>query len=215
MIKTYDVLSNQTEQPIEVEVNVDTVYIRENIRRVIITSFRDNKEKEYWCYDESQYTLKEYIALINELQKRQDNNDPFVERMKTAEEIYEENKSKEHNSLDKLKYLRIQKLKEECTNAIYKGFMSESTGYTFGFNALDQTNFTQQMLLIVASPDAPSIPILWKTLEGTIVTLNAAHFLTIVHEAEQHKRGQQIKYWELESQILAANTLDEVDLILW
>jgi len=42
------------------EVNVDTVYVRSNIIRV------ENEQFIGWEYDEIQYGVKEYIALISE-----------------------------------------------------------------------------------------------------------------------------------------------------
>jgi len=44
----------------QLEVNVDTVYVRSNIIRV------DNEQFTGWEYDEIQYGVKEYIALISE-----------------------------------------------------------------------------------------------------------------------------------------------------
>ena len=45
---------------IQLEVNVDTVYVRSNIIRV------ENEQFIGWEYDEIQYEIKEYIALISE-----------------------------------------------------------------------------------------------------------------------------------------------------
>ena len=45
---------------IPLEVNVDTVYIRSNVIRV------ENEQFVGWEYDEIQYGVKEYIALISE-----------------------------------------------------------------------------------------------------------------------------------------------------
>jgi len=45
---------------IPLEVNVDTVYIRSNVIRV------ENEKFIGWEYDEIQYGVKEYIALISE-----------------------------------------------------------------------------------------------------------------------------------------------------
>ena len=42
------------------EANVDTVYVRSNIIRV------ENEQFIGWEYDEIQYGVKEYIALISE-----------------------------------------------------------------------------------------------------------------------------------------------------
>lgn len=59
-----DVTGTQTTMPNEIEVNVDTVYIRTNIRRVEVTNIRDEQTYEVWQYDETQYDLKEFQELI-------------------------------------------------------------------------------------------------------------------------------------------------------
>ena len=45
---------------IPLEINVDTVYVRSNVIRV------ENEQFIGWEYDEIQYGVKEYIALISE-----------------------------------------------------------------------------------------------------------------------------------------------------
>lgn len=45
------------------EFNVDTVYIRTNIRKEKETL--GDKEVEFWVYDEKQYTYEEYIVILN------------------------------------------------------------------------------------------------------------------------------------------------------
>ena len=41
------------------EINVDTVYIRSNIKRKI-----DSEEHPYWEYDEKQLTIEEYLKEV-------------------------------------------------------------------------------------------------------------------------------------------------------
>jgi len=146
-----------------------------------------------------------------ELRHRQDDTEPYVERIKTPTEIYEENKNKDNISLVDLKQLRISKLKEECTIAIEEGF--EVDGAFFGFNTThDQSNFTQQLLLIVAGHTEP---IQWKTKNKGVIVLSVEEFGSVIKEAEQHKRREQAKYWELEQAIIVATTKEEVDSITW
>ena len=54
------VRGTQTEKPKEIEVNVDTVYIRRNIQRI--------EEKNFvgWEYKEEQYSIREYIEKITQ-----------------------------------------------------------------------------------------------------------------------------------------------------
>lgn len=46
-----------------IEFNVDTIYVRTNIRREKETI--NNKEVEFWVYDEKQYTFNEYLEVLN------------------------------------------------------------------------------------------------------------------------------------------------------
>jgi len=120
-------------------------------------------------------------------------------------------------SLEELKKFKIEQLKELCTKSIYNGFTSKSTGYEFGFNELDQTNFTQQLLLIVSSggPNNYSGQIMWKTKSSSVVSLTALQFVSIVSEAEEHKRNNQLKYWDLESKVLNSGTNEDVTSVNW
>lgn len=49
----------------EVEFNVDTIYIRSNIEKKIKIDEQTQEKKEYWQYDEKQYSFNEYVALLN------------------------------------------------------------------------------------------------------------------------------------------------------
>lgn len=42
------------------EFNVDTIYIRTNIRRE-----KDEQEHEYWVYDEVQLNVMEFVEMLN------------------------------------------------------------------------------------------------------------------------------------------------------
>lgn len=51
----------------EIEVNVDTVYIRSNIHRIQVQTNDDPVNTvEFWEYDEIQYTYREYLQLIGD-----------------------------------------------------------------------------------------------------------------------------------------------------
>ncbi len=52
------VFGSQPEQPKTLEVNVDTVYVRNNIERV------EKEDFEGWQYDETQYDLKEFQETV-------------------------------------------------------------------------------------------------------------------------------------------------------
>ena len=48
-----------------IEFNVDTIYIRTNIRKVKEVDPITQKEYEFWVYDEVQYTFNEYLEVLN------------------------------------------------------------------------------------------------------------------------------------------------------
>lgn len=56
------VFGSQPEQPKALEVNVDTVYVRNNIERVVA---KDEGEFEGWQYEETQYNLKEFQEAVS------------------------------------------------------------------------------------------------------------------------------------------------------
>lgn len=61
MVKFFGlVFGSQPEQPKTLEVNVDTVYVRNNIERV------EKEDFEGWKYEETQYNLKEFQEVVGE-----------------------------------------------------------------------------------------------------------------------------------------------------
>lgn len=169
-------------------------------------------------------TLREWLIQNGVPQEELDNVEPLPiiqdvdslkAKTKTAKEIYEELLQNESTTLEELKQARINLLKDECSQAIYDGFVSESTGYCFGFNPRDQSNFTQQMLLIVADTNNTITTIQWKTKNQGVVELTKEQFFQIVEEAKQHKLNQQHKYWMKEELVLVSQSKDEVASIVW
>ena len=142
--------------------------------------------------------------------------DELLQQFKSAKQVYAET-SPTSVSLDAYKTLRIEALKEDCSEAIYEGFDSPSTGATFGFNQNDQMNFTQLSLRILAAGGASGYnkPIQWKTKSGAIISLTVEQFNTVLDEAEAHKLEKQAKFWQLEGQVKAAMDVESVKAINW
>ena len=140
----------------------------------------------------------------------------LLQQFKSAKQVYAET-APTSVSLDAYKALRIEALKEDCTEAIYEGFNSPSTGAAFGFNQNDQMNFTQLSVRILAAGGASAYtkPIQWKTKSGAIVTLTLEQFNKLLDEAEAHKIEKQTKFWQLEAQVLAAKDAGQVKAINW
>ena len=217
MDKRFNVISANNVEPKAIEIKGDRVFIRSNVKAVKYQSVDNPTEPEviYYCYDETEQVVFDYILNISKIE-------PLAARTLTASEIFEEmcsndNDDDESNniSLEDFKTLRINKLKEECSSTIYNGFTSDSTGYTFGFNALDQANITQQALLILVNGESSVPPIQWKTKDSGVVTLTKQEFLSIIEEAKTHKLTNQSKYWTLEAQILSATDKEAVCAVEW
>ena len=57
-----EVIGSQTDRPEELEINVDTVYLRKNIERYVVTE-EDGTIKSLWKYLEKQMTMREYAEM--------------------------------------------------------------------------------------------------------------------------------------------------------
>lgn len=64
MIEFKDVRGSQ-EFISEIEFNVDTIYIKTNIKKVKEIDGHTQEIREFWEYDEKQYTFNEYVALLS------------------------------------------------------------------------------------------------------------------------------------------------------
>lgn len=145
------------------------------------------------------------LTEIEQIERMKDN-------LKTASEKYIELNINDED-IEVVRALKIEQLKECCTESIYEGFISLSLGYAFGFNEVDQANFSQQYLLVI-SGDNPGGNIKWKSKSG-VVTLTEIQFRTLIKESKEHKLKIQFKYWTLENQVLQAKTNQEIDNIVW
>lgn len=113
--------------------------------------------------------------------------------------------------LEKNKGDKLLSIKEACTNSIFNGFIA-SNGNEYGFNELDQANFTQQTILILSGDTRP---IRWKTRNNGVVEHTVGEFQAVINDAAAHKLAQQEKYWALETQILSATTVEEIEAVVW
>jgi hypothetical protein len=74
------VFSTQVEQPSSLEFGKDTVYVRDNIRRVEVEN--QNETTEMWAYNETEYTYQEYVQI-----QQQDNESMMLALVELAELI--------------------------------------------------------------------------------------------------------------------------------
>ncbi|MFD2170303.1 hypothetical protein [Tumebacillus lipolyticus] len=146
-------------------------------------------------------TEKLYRRLEEELEKNKTPDQRYRELNPTA------------TSLDQLKKAKIDQLNEACEAAILQGFTSATTGHFYAFGSNDQSNFTQQMLLLIADPSLTEVT--WKTEDAGVIGHTREQFLAVCREAEQHKRAQIGWYWLLKEEVEAASTWQQVDATVW
>ncbi len=115
--------------------------------------------------------------------------------------------------LEQIKQAKIDQLNEGCEATILRGFTSVTTGHFYAFGSNDQSNFTQQMLLLIADPSLTEVT--WKTEDAGVIEHTREQFLAVCREAEQHKRAQIGWYWRLKEQVESATTWQQVDAIAW
>ena len=63
MVEYKNVQGTQETVP-QLEINVDTVYIRSNIHRTSVQMNEEEEPIEVWEYDEQQYTIAEYLKKV-------------------------------------------------------------------------------------------------------------------------------------------------------
>jgi hypothetical protein len=147
-------------------------------------------------------------------------------KLKTPDDKYKE-LDLNTATLEEVRTAKINQLKYLCSQAIYAGFTSSVNGYVFGYNEHDQSNFEKQTALlnlwynqlnagkITQEQFNANFPIKWKTKNHGIVDLTEEEYLQVIEDAKAHQLSKQIKYWQLEAQVLAATTKEEIDAIVW
>lgn len=108
---------------------------------------------------------------------------------------------------------KLISLSMECEAAILAGFTSQTTNNFYKFNYQDQANFNQQTTMILLDPEIQKIE--WKTENKGRVIHTRSDFISICKEAEAHKRRKIERYWDLQDQVLAAQSQAEIDSVTW
>lgn len=141
--------------------------------------------------------------------------------LKNPDEIYRET-NHENVSVDELKKLKEAQLSYLCSQSIssffdYKPLDSEQT-YKFSYDQEAQGNFTDTLLAVTSGAVTE---VTWTahvpdTMEAVRVTLTAQDFQQLVGVIMRHKNGNISKFRdELMPQLLAAETKEQVDAVVW
>lgn len=113
-----------------------------------------------------------------------------------------------------LKQQKIDELRNLCNTTILSGFYSSASGENllFGSDETDQLNLLGQMAALSVSVE----PIVWK-VKGILqfVQLSKEQFTQLYLDGKTHKETNMLKYFGLVSQVNAAQTIEEIENIVW
>jgi hypothetical protein len=131
------------------------------------------------------------------------NNSELVER--TEIEMFD---------IDGYRSAKIAALNSACNTAILAGFTSSALGdpheYDFDYEA--QTNLGGMLNAITAGIATESI--YWKA-SGLPVLHTIEQFKTVFADGLVFKNGLIAQYWALKGQVLAVETKEDIDSIVW
>lgn len=102
--------------------------------------------------------------------------------------------------IDKAREEKVLELNERCQEVIMNGFYHE--GDFFQFNDKDQTNFNQQLSILLLDESVNQI--VWKTENNGIKVFTREQFIETCKAGERHKRNSIGKYWQLKAYVLTA-----------
>jgi hypothetical protein len=114
--------------------------------------------------------------------------------------------------LEVVRTTKLSELNNSCESAIIGGFVG-ANGHTYQFDYKDQDNLTQQMLFLVSDQTLTSV--LWKTEDKGIISHTRSEFLQVCTDANNWKRSQMGKYWQLEAQVKGSTTEETINSIVW
>jgi hypothetical protein len=118
--------------------------------------------------------------------------------------------------LDVLKQRKLEELWKSCNDTILAGFHSSASGadILYGFDEQDQSNLTQQMVMIANG--LVTEPIYWKG-KGLVDLLpyTIAQFKQLCGDGQSHKLTNMMRYYPLKDIGMNAATKEELDAIVW
>lgn len=159
-------------------------------------------------------TQEDFDKKVKEYQAPHIKTKELMNSIKTPAVRYQEVIENPNSSVEEIRNAKIEELKQLCSEAVYQGFYSESLEKHFGFNEHDQANFSQQILLLIMNSGATQ-KIEWKTKDAGVVEMSTAEFMELINEAKDHKVSKQARFWELEAQVLDADTKEGITSVEW
>ncbi|PLR72335.1 hypothetical protein CYJ37_12325 [Bacillus sp. UMB0728] len=193
----------------EIEVNVDTVYVRSNIQRI------ETDEFVGWEYDEVQWNKDEYISYL----ANQNDINQLKEKQLTANEKYEL-LDKNSAPIEEMKIYKMAQLDEACNLSIIKGFIHPINGinYLFSCSLSAQANFQGSDALFKDGLITEAEWTVENIENGRIerILIDKEMFTSIKLHVFQHINDNISKLRnELQPMVEKAETAYEIDNINW
>jgi len=117
------------------------------------------------------------------------------------------------DTLDAYKVWKIEKIYQQCIADVEKGFVSESTGYSFPLNKDYIDNFTQSGVAFSLDDELISVP--FNTTNMGLKMLTREQFKAIFKEGKAHKEGLLMVYFGLKAQIEISESIEQASTYNW
>jgi hypothetical protein len=120
-----------------------------------------------------------------------------------------------NGTLDDAKKQKLAQLAYFRDQEIYSTFQSSALGTTktYNYNREAYENFRGEAILLNLDPTISSVN--WATVEDGFVTHTRDQFIQVIKDGASHEKNAKMKYYQLEAQVNAATTIDQVNAIVW
>jgi hypothetical protein len=118
-------------------------------------------------------------------------------------------------TLDEVKVSKIDELVTSRDNAIYSSFQSSALGEpkTYNYSKSAADDFGRETSLLALDTTIASVD--WYVIEDGFVSHTREQFVQVIRDGALHERTQKMKFFNLEAQVKAAVTAEEVNAIIW
>jgi hypothetical protein len=120
-----------------------------------------------------------------------------------------------NGTLDDAKKQKLAQLAYFRDQEIYTSFQSSALGTTktYSYSREAYENFRGKAIMLNLNPNISSV--IWATIEDGFIEHTRDQFITVINDGAAHEETLKMKYYNLEAQVNAATTVDEVNAIVW
>lgn len=115
-------------------------------------------------------------------------------------------------TLDEAKTAKIVELYAKRDQTIEAGFTA-TNGHQYFFGDTDQKKMQGKIALLGVSPTVTSVG--WLTNDAGFITHTRDEFIQVATDADQFETDQHMKCYQLENQVWATTTIDQINAIVW